>query len=315
MMYIEDPTIRNMPSVGRRMSWMAERRKRRLTVAIPSSFVSDIPHLREKTLRVGLLARVAAIYRVDEILIYPHGSRTEQKDAEFLKTILSYLETPQYLRRRLFHISPNMQYVGILPPLRTPHHPISKSDQASRVAYREGIVVNSEKHLAAVDIGTGSNVIVEGTGLQTGKRVTIKIEKTSQGDRYSTVSKTEVPFYWGYSVSVSKWTLGETLRHRQKELMLMTSRYGRPVYDVLKDLSQEFNRASKILVVFGSPQEGLIEILSKEELKPQDFTDMVLNTIPNQGTETVRTEEAVYATLAILNVLEEKWAHDQGESI
>jgi len=30
--------------------------------------------------------------------------------------------------------------------------------------------------------------------------------------------------------------------------------------------------------------------------------DFVVNTIPGQGTETVRTEEAVFASLAILNM-------------
>lgn len=291
---------------------MVEKRRRRLTVAIPSSFVSDIPHLREKTLRVGLLARAAAIYRVDEILIYAPSPRTHHEDAEFLRTILSYLETPQYLRREIFPISPKMQYVGILPPLRTPHHPMQKPDRALQPAYREGIVVDSDGHLATVDIGMGRNVTARVAGLRKGKRVTIKIDKTSQGDRYSVVSKEEVPFYWGYSVSVSTKPLGETLRHRQDELMLMTSRYGKLIYEAIQELTEEVNRASKIMVVFGSPQEGLTEILSREKLKPEDFTNMVLNTIPNQGTETVRTEEAVCATLAILNVLEEKWIMGQG---
>lgn len=33
---------------------------------------------------------------------------------------------------------------------------------------------------------------------------------------------------------------------------------------------------------------------------------MKINTIPNQGTETVRTEEAVLATLSIFNMLQHK---------
>jgi len=288
------------------MSWMVEKRRKKLTVAIPSSFVSDIPHLREKTLRVGLLARAAAIYRVDEILIYAPSPETHREDAEFLRTILSYLETPQYLRRRIFPMSPKMQYVGILPPLRTPHHPVQKTDRAPQPAYREGIVVGSDGHLATVDIGMSRNVAVAVAGLRKGKRVTVKIDKTSQGERYSVVSKEEVPFYWGYDVSVSTRMLGETLRHRQKELVLMTSRYGKPICDVTQKLKEEIGRTSRIMVVFGSPQEGLTEILVRERLQPQAFTEMVLNTIPNQGTETVRTEEAVCATLAILNVLEEK---------
>lgn len=98
--------------------------------------------------------------------------------------------------------------------------------------------------------------------------------------------------------------MGETLKDRRNELIIMTSRYGKPIPEGIKELKQELGRASKILVVFGSPQEGISEILSRERLRPDDFTKIVLNMIPSQGTETVRTEEAVYATLAILNVLE-----------
>jgi len=39
----------------------------------------------------------------------------------------------------------------------------------------------------------------------------------------------------------------------------------------------------------------------QEGLKLEDIADFVVNTIPKQGTETVRTEEALIASLAILN--------------
>ncbi len=43
----------------------------KLTVAIPASVISDIPHLREKTAKVGLIGRAAAIFRVREIIVFP----------------------------------------------------------------------------------------------------------------------------------------------------------------------------------------------------------------------------------------------------
>lgn len=273
-------------------------------MAIPSSFVSDIPHLREKTVRVGLLARAAAIFRVDEILIYRSTAQADSKEARFLKTILSYLETPQYLRKRVFPLSQDMQYVGVLPPLRTPHHPISKASENGSTAYREGIVVASEKNWAIVEVGLADEVRLEGSSLRKATRVTVRIEKTGQGERFSVVSREEVPFYWGYNVSVSERALGETLKRRSDELIILTSRYGDPLLQRMEDLKRELSEASRILVVFGSPQEGIAEILSRERLNPLDFTDIILNMFPNQGTVTVRTEEAVYATLGILNVLE-----------
>jgi len=58
------------------------------------------------------------------------------------------------------------------------------------------------------------------------------------------------------------------------------------------------------LVAFGAPTQGLYEILDREHAKLEDVADFVVNTVPGQATETVRTEEAVYATLSILNTLD-----------
>ena len=50
-------------------------------------------------------------------------------------------------------------------------------------------------------------------------------------------------------------------------------------------------------IVFGGPYSSIGENL-------ESSWDLVkVNTIPNQGTATVRTEEAVISTLAIFNIL------------
>jgi methyltransferase len=100
--------------------------KIKLAIAIPASTISDTPHMREKTAKIGLIGRAAAIFRVDEIIFYPDNPRADQReDLDFIALLLSYLETPQYLRKSLFKIEPRLQFAGILPPLRTPHHPLS----------------------------------------------------------------------------------------------------------------------------------------------------------------------------------------------
>ena len=100
--------------------------KKKLSIAIPASIISDTPHLREKTAKIGLIGRAAAIFRVDEIIVYPDNPRVDQRrDLDFIAFLLNYLETPQYLRKGLFKIEPDLQFAGILPPLRTPHHPLS----------------------------------------------------------------------------------------------------------------------------------------------------------------------------------------------
>jgi predicted SPOUT superfamily RNA methylase MTH1 len=55
-------------------------------------------------------------------------------------------------------------------------------------------------------------------------------------------------------------------------------------------------------VAFGAPSRGLHEIAQDENLKLENIADFVVNMVPNQGTVTVRTEEALLASLAILNV-------------
>ena len=48
------------------------------------------------------------------------------------------------------------------------------------------------------------------------------------------------------------------------------------------------------------PKHGILDILAKEgaSIKPFEF---VVNMFPDQGTETVRLEEAILGSLAILN--------------
>ncbi len=83
--------------------------------------------------------------------------------------------------------------------------------------------------------------------------------------------------------------------------MIATSRRGTVFTEVMRDLAGRWRKSRKILVAFGAPTQGLYEILEREHLRLDEVADYTVNTIPNQGTETVRTEEAIYASLALLN--------------
>jgi hypothetical protein len=61
-------------------------------------------------------------------------------------------------------------------------------------------------------------------------------------------------------------------------------------------------KAEKVLLAFGAPTQGLYEITENEGLNLDSLVDFVVNTISMQGTETVRTEEALIASLAVLNM-------------
>src|SRR6266487_695070 len=138
------------------------RRLQRLSIALPASFTKDVPHLREKTSRVGLIARSLAIFRVDEVVIY--------------------------------------------------------NDETGRSSESEGELVEP----------------------------------------------TRLPIYWGFKVNRINLTLDKLIGSRRHDLTISTSRRGIVVREVLTDLTLRWKSSRRPLVVFGSPSDGVPEILAKE---------------------------------------------------
>jgi predicted SPOUT superfamily RNA methylase MTH1 len=187
-----------------------------VSIAIPGSFVSNAQTRELQTQLAGQVSRAAAVYRVDEVVVYDDGLGTalnsqsnyrrgppppsmmqpttttttattggEEKDGGggdddrasdrgggdpppprerrrerpstdphvFLARVLQYVECPQYLRRKLFPMHPDLQFAGLLPPLDAPHH--LRRGEVSR--YREGVVVGPSSTTAAAAAGGGTN--------------------------------------------------------------------------------------------------------------------------------------------------------------
>ncbi len=278
--------------------------KRKLSIAIPASVISDTPHLREKTSKIGSIARSAAIFRVDEIIVYPDNIKQNQRrDIDFIALILNYLETPQYLRKALFKIEPDLQYAGILPPLRTPHHPLSGKTKHLKVGeYREAIVLSECKDGLSVDIGVQQPALIRQKQYRIGERLTSQVINIGEKVEVQPVSRDEVPQYWGYMVKVEKRGLGQIIRSSDFDLKISTARIGNGFLEVQKQLGQRWAGSSHVLVAFGAPTRGLHEIVADENIQLNAVSDFVINTVPNQGTVTVRAEEALLATLAVFNV-------------
>ena len=59
----------------------------------------------------------------------------------------------------------------------------------------------------------------------------------------------------------------------------------------------------KILIVFGSPKHGVLEIIKNEKILVNFNDFLLLNLFPNQGVETIRSEEAILGTLSIINMM------------
>jgi hypothetical protein len=197
------------------------------------------------------------------------------------------METPQYIRKLLFPRTGELKYIGVVPPLKTPHH-VKVED-----IVREGIVTDVGTEGAWVEIGLDCPALMQNVKVRTGQRVTVKVFSRDplEVELFRKPSKS-----WGYSVEMVS-----SIKEALNGLVISTTKYGQPITSVmLKEIVQR--SATHITVVFGSPNRGLDSILSEIGLSTQDVSDYVVNAIPDQGTETVRTEEAILATLSVLNI-------------
>jgi predicted SPOUT superfamily RNA methylase MTH1 len=282
------------------------RRSWKLIVAVPSSLVADVPHLREKTSRLGFLGRAFGIFRVDEALIYadvPSGESASQ--GRFIASVLGYMETPQHLRKHLIRMDPDLRFVGVLPPLRTPNHPASARLVDLRVGeIREGVVTDTSTKISRVDVGVGSLAEVPAQ-LHRGSRVSVQITRTAPKINAELVDRNRIDIYWGFRVTLKNLPLGRLIQENKPDVVIATSRLGERVETVLDQLRTSMTGASSVLLAFGSPKRGLHEIIAQEGLKLNTLATYTLNFVPHQGTQTVRTEEAVYSALAFLNTIGE----------
>jgi predicted SPOUT superfamily RNA methylase MTH1 len=278
------------------------RRSQRVTVALPASLTIDVPHLREKTARLGFVSRALATFRVEEAIIYRDRIGAEvDREEKLIEKMLTYIETPQYLRRLLFKVDPDLQFAGTLPPLRTPNHPDRQNPSPGLL--REGVVVQSGPS-SMVEAGF-STLVRAGSKLPISKRLTIRLKKSSPELEGEIVEPSGLTIYWGFRVARGNVSLPEILRSRKFDLTISTSRKGVDVREITPDLSKKWKSANRPLIVLGSPNDGVPEILARSGFNVSDAMDFNVNTIPSQGVETVRTEEALWSSLAVLNVLEE----------
>jgi len=124
----------------------------KLSVAIPESALSDESLKIDKTRKISILARACAIFKIDTIYVYQDDANYKQ-DGNLMVMILKYLETPQFLRRRLFPKMNDLKFAGVLQPLKIPSHITpANSKKIVKGDIREGIIV-SVKGKKFVDVG------------------------------------------------------------------------------------------------------------------------------------------------------------------
>jgi len=271
---------------------------RERAILVPSSLTMESRDSRVNTLKVGQIARAAAVFRMNRIVIFRDP---EHNDSRFMAMVLRYMDTPQYLRKMLIPRKEELRHVGMLPPLRTLHHPTNSKSESLKIGeFRVGAVVESVGSDGGVwvEIGIDRPIPLRTVGrYSVGQRLNVRI--FSQNPLAAEpVDQKEIPHYWGYGTEVVE-SLEGFLASKKDTYVVLTSRKGKAVTpEILQKMGQSGQKRD-LAVVFGSPARGVDAFLSKEAIGRYEM----INTIPHQGTETVRVEEAVFATLATLNLV------------
>ncbi|MBI4393180.1 MAG: methylase [Euryarchaeota archaeon] len=251
----------------------------RISLLIPGSLTEGVADKRAKTLKIGQIGRAAAIFGVEEVVVYDEASLN---DGRFIEKVLAYQATAPYLRKRLFALSEELEFAGLLPPLNTQAH--LAGHRATPGEYREAVGVRG-----GVEAGLERAANLRGAA-PSGRFFVKVVEASSVGVIVEQVPSGE---WAGFTTRRAK-DLGEALSGFK--LKIGTSRLGLDVREGFKDFP-----AGRTAIAFGPPSKGLEEILTTERRDLSTF-DLYLNTVPGQRTQTVRTEEAVLATLSVLNL-------------
>jgi len=265
-----------------------------VSVVFPSSVLSVEHGLLLKTLRIYQFIRYSSIFGVDEVFVYWDRGVDYREHVDytglFIK-IANYLLTPPYLRRRLIPIDSDLRFVGTLPPLRLEAYSVSREGFIGEK--RVGVLVKN----GYVDIGLKKLFRVAGDcRVFRDRYVYVSIESI---DPPITRCVDEEPYLGPLVSGVDD--LVELLNRMKLNgyYIIATSRRG--VKPSLSELSTLRDR-DRVVLLFGSPKHGLYEILSRYGYELEDLVDSVWNTIPGQRVKTVRTEEALLITLALLNI-------------
>ena len=283
-----------------------------LSILLPSSIVDNAQSKELRTYLIGQLARTIGIFKISEVIIFHDKLKENSTDyLNFFVKNIQYLETPQYLRKTLFPMSEDLHNSGLMNPLDASHH--LRIDEWC--PYREGCVLNRpvSGDYSWVNIGLRKDCKIN-RKLPEKTRVTVKLNEKSFKDKCKFYTGTAVslrePFekagiYWGYVVRVcEKWDeiFNDSIYGEKYDFVIGTSDKGENYQKANFKKKKDFKHC---LIVFGGIQgiEGMLEddehnVNSRTNVR--DLFDLYLNTCMGQGLRTIRTEEAIMISLAVL---------------
>jgi predicted SPOUT superfamily RNA methylase MTH1 len=269
-----------------------------LEVVIPDTSLIDCTDLRQKTVKVGTIGRAFAVFRVKQVYIYKTGTLTQnqRRDIDLLFRLLQYMDTPQYLRKRVFPHTSSLKFVGLLPPLRTRSHPLQVSVDEIKIGdVRWGIQVRNGN----VDIGI-KQLIKYPEALSEREPTLFRVVQIKPEITLEMIQRQDTDEYWGFETQ-QVTNLIQLLREKADKTRIAFSRIA-PFYSKIEtELKNTISATKSVCAIFGGPHHGLRELLSNQIKSLKDNIDFWINTVPEQGTETVRLEEAIWTSLSLLN--------------
>lgn len=241
----------------------------------------SLPTAEQRLATVARIARSLAIFCVDEVIVYNDGPAVpntitrlddgaqdgtpgagtytgDSDPCHFLAQVLSFLECPPFMRRRLFPLHPNLKHTALLPPVDMPHHPGAKDPW---LPYREGVTIPAEEEQQQQrgDAATSASSL-NGTLIDAGldemvrvadvippnTRVTLHFDSPETQQQpvcaHPEAPRTEGGYYWGYAVRVSATLSGvftECPHAGGYDLSVGTSDRGTPLSQMMSEHRQK----------------------------------------------------------------------------
>ncbi|GAB7340120.1 hypothetical protein MBLNU457_6604t1 [Dothideomycetes sp. NU457] len=329
-----------------------------LSIALPGSIIANCQTHDQKTSLAAQVARAAAVFCVDEIVIFndgqshsvkrrptPGGRDFQAEDErsgytgfnnpdDFLYHVLSYLETPPHLRKLLFPMHPNLRTAGAMPSLDMPHH--MKANEWC--TYREGVTVspsNNSTRFPSSSSSDASTLVECGlpayaripAPIEPNTRVTVRFSSAEEPfmDEQTTLDaeavapdapREEAGYYWGYACRMASSlsaVFTECPYDGGYDLSLGTSERGVSITALTNSGRGRTKEEAKVapvpgdwshmLLVFGGVAGLEVAFRADRELLEtgvadvKDVFDYWVNLVPEQGSRTIRTEEAVWLGL------------------
>ncbi|BCU70636.1 putative RNA uridine N3 methyltransferase [Stygiolobus caldivivus] len=245
-------------------------RRKKLSVVLFLSIFDVESTLAEITIKLSNVLRALAEFRVSEV-IWVYEFKEEKKKWNIVRDITEYALTPPYLKKYIPK-KDSLSKAGLLQPLNIPSH-----------------IITPEFVEGEIRINRKGNI-----GLAVNKVPKSKYAIVTDSLNKDVCSYPFYPYYSGFAYKVLSYS--KFLEKFSKiDNVILGSRSGvnlRTVEDKIKKTYEE----KGIYLVIGPPKHGILKDFI-------EFNWLIVNFITKQGVKDVRAEEALYASLTLLNFI------------